>query len=131
MPLFVANAPAPEIIPYAQRFSSIYVNTVPDVSDDNLIMDMEILDNSVTMSQLSFNTGDIAFSYLLNNTGASVTSATVGDFVTIDHGLGFVPNFVILTPTADGTVYLSGTPTATSFSVGGSAASLTFNWLAE
>lgn len=105
---------------YKDRFSSIYPMTKPGVQGD-LVMDM------------SLPVGSVQFQNLLNNTGSGTTSPTVGDVVAIPHGLGFKPNFVTLTSTGNGNVYLqSSNPfDATNIYVLGSAASLTFLWKAE
>ncbi len=71
-------------------------------------------------------------SYLFGGAGTGTTNATVGTTEAITHNLGVVPNDydILLTPTSNGVVYLdtSNPPTATTFHVLGSAASLTFAW---
>jgi hypothetical protein len=105
---------------YKDRFSSLYPQTKPGVQGD-LIMDMTL------------PVGGVQFQNQLNTTGSGTTSATAGDVTSIAHGLGFKPNFVTLTPTSSGNVYLqASTPfDATNIYVIGSAASLTFLWKAE
>lgn len=106
--------------PTAQRFSTTYPYARPNQAE-GLYMDMPLPQ------------GAVSFTQMLNNTGSATTSATVGDQVAIAHGLGFTPNFVTLTATSNGSVYLgSATPyDATNIYVLGSAASLTFLWKAE
>lgn len=101
-----------------QRFSDMYPFTRPGVAGD-LVMDM------------SLPQGSVSYNNILSDAGTGTTDATAGTTVQISHNLGVVPNFVLLTSTANGAVYLdkSNPATATTFNVLGSAASLTFDWM--
>ncbi len=105
---------------YKDRFSALYPMTRTGVQGD-LVMDMALPQGSVT------------FNNLLNNNGSGATSATVGDVTAIPHGFGTTPNFVTLTPTSNGVVYLQASDPfdSTNIYVLGSAASLTFQWKVE
>lgn len=63
-------------------------------------------------------------------TGFATTDGTPGTEVSIPHGLGQAPSFVLITPESNGVVYLSAGSDATNFYVKGSAASLDFAWRA-
>lgn len=69
---------------------------------------------------------------LFGQGGTGTTNATVGAPTAITHNLGVVPALyeIHLTPTSNGVIYLdlANPPTATTFHVLGSAASLTFAW---
>jgi len=62
--------------------------------------------------------------------GTGTTSGTIGTQTSHAHGLGVAPDFVAITETANGTVYVSAASDATNIFVKGSAASLTFNFRA-
>lgn len=108
------NAP-----PFAQRFSTTYPYAKPGQAE-GLIMDMPLPQGAVT------------FANQLATNGSGTTSATVGTVTAIAHGLGFTPNWVDITETSDGSVYLQASDPfdATNLYVVGSAASLTFLWRA-
>jgi len=84
-------------------------------------------------NDLQLPTGSIAWSNQFNDSGTGTTNATIGTTQQITHGLGVVPNFITITETSAGVVYLdTGTAaTATTFNVKGTVASLTFNWKVE
>ncbi len=112
--------PLPQSVPQDQLFSTTYPFANPN-KPKALYNDMLGVP------------GGTPFTSLLNNNGTGTTNATVGTTTAITHGLGFVPNFITLTPTSNGVIYLdpANPPTATTFNVLGSAASLNFNWKAE
>jgi hypothetical protein len=62
--------------------------------------------------------------------GGGTTHATAGTQVSVAHGIGASPSFVMLTPKANGVVYLSAPSDSTNFYVKGSASSIPFDWVA-
>lgn len=102
-----------------QRFSDMYPFTKQGVKGD-LVNDMALPQGGVNSDNL------------FGTSGTGTTDATVGTTVAITHNLGVVPSNhqIHITPTSNGVVYLDTTnaPTATTFNVLGSAASLTFAW---
>lgn len=104
---------------YARRFSTQYLSTRAG-GDGALLMDMR------------YPGGGINSADLFGAVGTGTTDATVGTTVAVAHQLGVVPALgeIHLTPTSNGVVYLdpANPPTATTFHVLGSAASLTFAW---
>lgn len=105
---------------YRHSFSKFYLNTAQG-NADALQMDMGL------------PIGGINADNLFSMVGTGTTNATAGTTQAISHGLGVVPTFVYLTPTSNGTAYLdpANPPTATTFNVIGSAASLNFNYKVE
>lgn len=104
---------------YAQRFSTFFLNALQGIKN-NLIMDMAL------------PYGGVNDDNLFGASGTGTTNATVGTTQAITHNLGVVPNEtdIIITPLSNGVVYLdpANPPTATTFNVLGSAASLNFAW---
>ena len=104
---------------YGRRFSTQYLGTRQG-QDNALLMD------------LAFPAGAINSADLFGATGTGTTDVTAGTTTAITHGLGVVPALgeIHLTPTSNGVIYLdpANPPTATTFHVLGSAASLTFAW---
>lgn len=102
-----------------QRFSDMYPFTKQGVNG-NLVNDMALPQGGVNSDNL------------FGASGTGTTNATVGTTQAITHNLGVVPkNYQIhITPTSNGVIYLDNAnpPTATTFNVLGSAASLTFAW---
>ncbi len=107
------------------RFSDMYLLTAQVGVDaigngQNLVMD------------LALPYGGVNNDNLFGGQGTGTTNATLGTTQAINHNLGVVPlvSDIIITPQSDGTVYLDATnpPTATTFNVLGSAASLNFAW---
>ena len=108
-----------------QRFSQFYLLTTQSGqgsigSAKSLVMDMALPQGGVNNDNL------------FGAQGTGTTDATVGTTVAISHNLGVVPltSDIQITETSNGTVYLdtANPPTATTFNVLGSAASLTFAW---
>lgn len=91
------------------------------------------IDINKTQMDVPLEQGSVGWNEQLNTSGSGTTNATAGTTEAITHGLGFVPNFVDITATSNGIVYLDKTnpATATTFNVLGSAASLTFDWAAQ
>ena len=104
---------------YAQRFSTQYLG-VRAGGPSPLLMDMRYPGGAI-------NSDD-----LFGALGTGTTDATIGTTTVIAHNLGVIPALgeIHLTPTSNGVVYLdlANPPTATTFHVLGSAASLTFAW---
>lgn len=106
----------PQVI---DRFSTTYPYIKPQQS------------NSLKMD-VALPTGGVNDSKLFGGAGTGTTNATVGTTQAISHDLGVVPSVsdIQITETSNGVVYLDSAnpPTATTFNVLGSAASLTFAW---
>ncbi len=87
--------------------------------------------NSLVMD-LALPYGGVNDDNLFGASGTGTTNATLGTTVAISHNLGVVPRprQLPLTPTRPGVVYLDAAnpPTATTFNVLGSVASLNFAW---
>ncbi|WP_304459071.1 hypothetical protein [Alicyclobacillus sendaiensis] len=102
-----------------QKFSDMYPMTKQGVQG-NLVMDMAL------------PIGGVNNDNLFGAQGTGTTNATVGTTQVIYHNLGVVPNVwdIQITPMGNGVVYLdpNNPPTATTFNVLGSAASLQFAW---
>ncbi|MCL6442455.1 MAG: hypothetical protein K6T83_03150 [Alicyclobacillus sp.] len=100
---------------YKQKFSTTYPANI-----NELQMDIPLPEGSVNDSKL------------FGAKGTGTTSATVGTTTAIQHNLGVVPDLadITITPTSNGVVYIdtANPPTATTFNVLGSAASLNFAW---
>lgn len=98
-----------------QAFSSTYPANI-----ENLQMDV------------ATPNGFINDAALFGGTGTGTTNAAIGTTEAITHNLGVVPSDsdIQITPTSNGAIYLdlANPPTATTFNVLGSAASLTFAW---
>lgn len=105
--------------PYGQRLSTFLLGLRPG-QDKALVMDARVPRGGI-------NSRD-----LFGAEGTGTTDATVGATTAIAHNLGVVPSVseIVITPTSNGVVYLdpANPPTATTFNVLGSAASLTFAW---
>ncbi len=108
-----------------ERFSQFYLGTTQAGqgsigSGNSLVMD------------LALPAGGVNNDNLFGAQGSGTTNSTVGTTTAVSHNLGVTPlqSDIILTPTSNGTVYLdtSNPPTATTFNVLGSSASLTFQW---
>lgn len=102
-----------------QKFSDMYLMTKQGVQG-NLVMDMAL------------PIGGVNNDNLFGAQGTGTTNATVGTTQAIYHNLGVVPSVsdIQITPMGNGVVYLdpNNPPTATTFNVLGSAASLQFCW---
>jgi len=88
--------------------------------------------NGNLVNDMALPQGGVNSDNLFGASGTGTTNATVGTTQAITHNLGVVPkNYQIhITPTSNGVIYLDNAnpPTATTFNVLGSAASLTFAW---
>ena len=104
---------------FAQRFSQFFLNTAQGVRG-NLVNDMAL------------PYGGVNDANLFGANGTGTTNATPGTTTAITHNLGVAPSTadITLTATSNGVVYLDAAnpPTATTFNVLGSAASLNFAW---
>lgn len=104
---------------FAQRFTSFFLNTLQGVKN-NLTMDMAL------------PVGGVNKDNMFGAEGTGTTNATAGTTTAITHSLGVAPapQDVTLTAMSNGVVYLDAAnpPTATTFNVLGSAASLNFAW---
>lgn len=108
-----------------QRFSQRYLFTTPSGTGSSIAVGNDLI------MDMSLPQGGVSFNNILSDNGTGTTNATVGTTTQITHNLGVIPNFIFITETSDGTVYIDTTvaATATTFNVKGSAASLTFNWM--
>lgn len=106
-------------VPYARRLSTYVLNAVQGL-------------RGALINDLALPLGAVNRDNLFGASGTGTTSATVGDTTAITHNLGVVPPVggILITPTSNGVVYLdpANPPTATTFNVLGSAASLSFQW---
>lgn len=104
---------------YGQRFSTQYLLTRPG-QPGALLNDMAV------------PAGGINSADLFGAEGTGTTNATAGTTTAVTHDLGVAPALgeITITPTSNGAIYLdlANPPTATTFHVLGSAASLTFAW---
>lgn len=100
-------------------FSRFYLQTAQG-TNDSLQMDMAL------------PYGGINKDNMFGAEGTGTTNATVGTTTAITHNLGVVPEpqDITITEMSNGVVYLDAAnpPTATTFNVLGSAASLNFAW---
>jgi len=105
---------------YGQRFSTQYLLTRPG-------------QHGALLNDMAPPPGGVNSADLFGGTGTGTTDATVGTTMAIAHDLGVVPAVgeIVLTPMGNGVVYLDPDhpPTATTFNVLGSAASLPFAWM--
>ena len=111
---------------------SDYRGVVTDgtVFDELVIWDGVMTDQAIRLLAMSPDRF-LGVSLVRQAQGSDITSATPGVQSSVSHGLGYTPQFVVITERNDGRVYLSAPSDSTHFYVMASAASVNFDWRAS